>query len=77
MWRPAAEGSLLLKSGLGDSIPRLVIRMLLLYVQQSPVQRAKQRIQEALDLLPNLMSPADTLSRCDLAIFNLHEAPLL
>ncbi|DBA78126.1 TPA: hypothetical protein ACH3X2_008097 [Trebouxia sp. C0005] len=52
-----------LNAGLGDCISRLVLRLLLLYVQQSPLQWAKQRVQEALDLLPNLMNPTDTLSR--------------
>jgi len=52
-----------LNTGLGDGISRLVLRLLLLYIQQSSLQRAKQRVQEALDLLPNLMNPTDTLSR--------------
>jgi len=52
-----------LNTGLGDGISRLVLQLLLLYIQQSSLQRAKQRVQEALDLLPNLMNPTDTLSR--------------
>ncbi|KAL0021859.1 hypothetical protein WJX77_009077 [Trebouxia sp. C0004] len=52
-----------LNTGLGDGISRLVLRLLLLYVQQSSLQQAKQKVQEALDLLPVLMNTTDTLSR--------------
>lgn len=49
--------------GLGDAITRLVLRLVLLYVQQAPVPRAKDCVQQALFLLPNLLDSNDTLSR--------------
>lgn len=49
--------------GLGDAITRLVLRLVLLYVQQAPLPRAKDCVQQALFLLPNLLDANDTLSR--------------
>ena len=54
---PSASG------GLGDSITRLVLRLVLLYLQQAPVPRARDCVQQALFLLPNLLVTHDTLSR--------------
>lgn len=49
---------------LEDSIVRLLMRMLLLYIQQAPVHRANHCVQQALVLLPVLLgSEVDTLNR--------------
>ena len=49
--------------GLGDPITRLVLRLVLLYVQQAPVPRARDCVQQALFLLPHLLNAHDILSR--------------
>ncbi|KAL3142038.1 hypothetical protein ABBQ32_004670 [Trebouxia sp. C0010 RCD-2024] len=49
--------------GLGDVITRLVLRLVLLYVQQAPLPRARDCVQQALFLLPHLLDGGDTLSR--------------
>lgn len=52
-----------MSGGLGDPIIRLVLRLVLLYLQQAPVPRARDCVQQALFLLPNLLNAHDTLSR--------------
>ena len=49
--------------GLGDSVTRLVLRLVLLYVQQAPVVRARDSVKQALVLLPNLLDSSSKLSR--------------
>ena len=59
-----AEDKLPPASGLGDGTIRLVIRLLLLYVQQAPLERAMLSVKQALALLPKLLDPANELARC-------------
>ena len=59
-----AEDKLPPASGLGDSTIRLVISLLLLYVQQAPLDRAMLSVKQALALLPKLLDPANELARC-------------
>lgn len=49
--------------GLGGSITRLVLRLVLLYVQQAPLPRARDCVQQGFFLLPHLLDAGDTLSR--------------
>ena len=50
---------------LDDCMARLLMRMLLLYIQQAPVHRANHSIQQALALLPVLLGTSvDALNRC-------------
>ena len=49
---------------LDDGVVRLLMRMLLLYIQQAPVHRANHSVQQALALLPMLLGPSlDSLNR--------------
>ena len=52
-----------MSGGLRDPITRLVLRLFLLYVQQAPVPRARDCVQQALFLLLNLLDAHDTASR--------------
>ena len=52
-----------ISGALGDPIIRLVLRLVLLYVQQAPVPRARDCVQQALFLLPNLLDAHNALSR--------------
>ena len=49
---------------LGDGMVRLLMRMLLLYIQQAPINHANQSVLQAAHLLPSLVGTAcDPLNR--------------